>query len=214
MTALGFAAPSKTEDGLLIRPMNEADVATVVRLHGAAFPDNFMTTFGRRFLRAFYAGLIAHPDGYGCVVADSADRPVGFCVGGTGSAQKIARTMLFRRPLSFLWPTTFNVLRSPRRLARVLKLARSYLTRTGSEEAPASSALLMQIAVAEDLRGSNAAEQLLAYFMEELRRRGATSVRLGVAPDNARAKAFYRRIGFQELDAGTFERQLAADPQS
>ena len=208
MTSVDLAA-STANGGLVARPMRQADVDAVVELHLAAFPDNFLTGFGERFLNAFYSGLTGHSSGFGCVVTDDADRPLGFCVGGVGEAQGIARAMLLRRPLAFLWPAALNVIRSPRRLGRVLELAQRNLT-GGRAGVPDSTALLMQIAVTEPLRGAGAAERMLRHFLEEMRRRGVTSVRLGVEPENARAKAFYRRVGFRELDAGTFEHNLIA----
>lgn len=202
---------SAAEGGSSVRKMSEADVPAVVRLHQAAFSDNFMTTFGGRFLRAFYTGLISHPDGYGCVAVDGADRTLGFCAGGTGSVQHIARDMLRRRPLAFALPALLNVLRSPRRIGRMFQIARSYLGGSSDDTTAPSAALLMQIAVAEERRGSGAAQQLVEQFLEEMRSRGATSVSLGVEPDNARAIAFYRRVGFKEVRVGVFEYALGAE---
>lgn len=199
---------------LAVRPMSEADVPAVVRLHREAFADSFMTTFGEGFLSAFYAELIAHPDGYGCVVAGAGERPEGFCVGATGAGQGLARDMLRARPLSFVWPALFSVARSPRRLGRVLRLARSYLRPGPGGDIGPAGALLMQIAVAEHLRGTGAAEQLVERFLDEMRSRGVQSVTLGVEPDNARAIAFYRRIGFQEAKIGVFEFRLAPSQRS
>ena len=106
---------------ITVRRMTSADVDAVVRLHEQAFADNFMTTFGPRFLAAFYDGLIAHPDGYGCVAIDSAGATVGFCVGGSEQVQGIARDMLRHRPFAFFWPAFLNVLRSPSRLPRLVR---------------------------------------------------------------------------------------------
>ncbi len=199
------------EASISVRPMTESDVETVVRLHQAAFADSYMTTFGERFLSAFYQALITHPAGVGWVAADGSDRPVGFCVGGSDDARSIARDMLRRRPFSFLWPALLNVLRSPRRLARLLQLARNYFgPRVDAGEVP-STALLMQIAVAESLRGSGAAERMVEAFLGEMRDRGVGTVSLGVEAENARAIAFYRRLGFREARPGIFECRLDSE---
>jgi ribosomal protein S18 acetylase RimI-like enzyme len=189
--------------------MGEADVPGVALLHEGAFRDHFMTTFGNGFLRAFYAQLIAHPEGYGCVVTEITAEPVGFCVGGTGSIQDIARTMLRRRPFAFALPAIANIARAPTRLLRILRLAFDYLRPASRTEADEGEAHLLQIAVAERWRGTGAAELLVRDFLAEMARRRATSVRLGVKPDNARAIAFYRRMGFHEVRTGIFERRLA-----
>lgn len=195
----------------VVRPMGRADVGSVVGLHRDAFPNNFMTTFGESFLSSFYEGLIAHPEGYGCVVADRADRPVGFCVGGSGDARRLARGMLLRRPLAFVWPALVNVVRSPRRLGRVLSLARSYFGPRSNEPSVPTTALLMQVAVAEDLRGSGAAQRMVESFLNEMRKRGASAVSLGAEADNARAIAFYQRVGFIEARPGIFEYRFDAE---
>lgn len=195
---------------MTIRAMVAGDVAEVVRLHEAAFPDNFMTSFGPKFLDAFYRELIAHRDGYGCVAIDDEGRPFGFCVGGAGAIQGIARGMLRRRPLSFAMPALLNVARSPARLLRTSRLALGYLGGADDAEAGQGEAHLLQIAVDEGSRGSGVAERLVRDFLAEMERRGATTVRLGVKEGNARAIAFYRRIGFSETKSGIYEIQLAA----
>jgi ribosomal protein S18 acetylase RimI-like enzyme len=192
--------------------MTSSDVPAAVRLHEQSFADNFMTTFGSGFLTAFYEGLIAHPDGYGCVAVDPNGATVGFCVGGSAEVQGIARKMLKRRPLAFIWPAFINVLRSPSRLPRVLRVARGNLGSGAGDDAPPSTALLMQIAVTPEYRGSGAADRLVEDFLAEMRRRGATTVSLGVESDNLRAIAFYRRLGFRETKPGIFEYDLASAP--
>jgi ribosomal protein S18 acetylase RimI-like enzyme len=191
-----------------VRTMEAADVPEVVRLHEAAFPDNFMTTFGAQFLDAFYRELIAHKDGYGCVAVDDGARVVGFCVGGAGAIQGIARGMLRSRPLSFAMPALLNVARSPARLVRTGRLALGYLGGGSGADSVPGEAHLLQIAVAKASRGSGAAERLVRDFLAEMERRGATSVRLGVKPDNARAISFYRRMGFAEIKRGIYEIRL------
>jgi ribosomal protein S18 acetylase RimI-like enzyme len=193
-----------------VRAMDAGDVPDVVRLHEAAFPENFMTTFGAKFLDAFYRELIAHPDGYGCVSVDDDGRVCGFCVGGVGEIQGIARGMLRSRPASFLMPALRNAIRSPRRLARTVRVALGNLAGGGGPSSSPSEAHLLQIAVDEAWRGSGAAERLVRDFLGEMERRGATSVRLGVKQDNARAIAFYRRMGFAEATEGTYEIRLGA----
>jgi ribosomal protein S18 acetylase RimI-like enzyme len=192
--------------------MTSADVASVVPLHEQSFTDNFMTTFGAGFLTAFYEGLIAHPGGYGCVANDSSGATVGFCVGGSSKVQGIARDMLRRHPVAFIWPAFLNVLRSPSRLPRLLRVVRGNLGSGAGDDAPPATALLMQIAVMPDFRGSGTADRLVEDFLAEMRRRGAATVSLGVELDNAQAIAFYRRLGFREAKPGIYERELSTDP--
>ena len=52
---------------------------------------------------------------------------------------------------------------------------------------------------------------MVERFLDEMSSRGATSVSLGVEAENARAVAFYRRVGFNEVRAGVFEYRLVAE---
>jgi ribosomal protein S18 acetylase RimI-like enzyme len=187
--------------------MRDQDMEPVVTLHQQAFDDNFMTTFGKSFLRAFYRELIAHRDGYGCV-AVAGDEVIGFCVGGTGAIQGLARGTLLRSPLAFALPALANVVRAPARGVRLAKLAFGYLGPGAGRDGASGEAHLLQIAIAERWRGSGAAELLVRRFVDEMERRGAANVLLGVEPDNARAIAFYRKMGFREVRKGIFERRL------
>ncbi|HAV62478.1 MAG TPA: GNAT family N-acetyltransferase [Verrucomicrobiales bacterium] len=53
------------------------------------------------------------------------------------------------------------------------------------------------------VQGRGWGRRLMELQMERLRDAGATGMHLCVAPGNSRAQAFYRRLGFFELDAGT-----------
>jgi ribosomal protein S18 acetylase RimI-like enzyme len=194
-------------DAVTVRPLAAGDVAAVVRLHEEAFADNFMTTFGPGFLRAFYEGLAANGEGYVCVVTAGEGGPVvGFCAGGAGEVQGIARRMLRVRPWAFAWPAFVNFVRSPSRIKRGVQVARRNLgpgaPAGDGDEAPERTALLMQIAVAAEHRGTGAADALVADFLAAMRERGAERVNLGVEADNGRAIGFYRRLGFEDLGPG------------
>jgi ribosomal protein S18 acetylase RimI-like enzyme len=52
---------------------------------------------------------------------------------------------------------------------------------------------------------------MVRRFLDEMERRGARTVQLGVEPNNARAIAFYRKMGFSQVREGIFERRLKAE---
>jgi ribosomal protein S18 acetylase RimI-like enzyme len=61
------------------------------------------------------------------------------------------------------------------------------------------------IYVVDEHRGSNAAKSLMEHLLHVAKVRGASRVRLRVHPDNARALAFYRKLGWRflpDMEAG------------
>ncbi len=63
---------------------------------------------------------------------------------------------------------------------------------------------LKQFYVLKDWHGSGAAQQLMAWVMDESRRRGAEDLYLSVFTDNQRAQRFYARYGFEEVGRWAF----------
>ena len=63
---------------------------------------------------------------------------------------------------------------------------------------------LKQFYVLRDWQGSGAAQQLMAWVLNEARRRGAEELYLSVFTDNQRAQRFYARHGFEEVGRWTF----------
>jgi ribosomal protein S18 acetylase RimI-like enzyme len=119
--------------------------------------------------------------------------------------------MLRSRPSAFVLPALLSVLRSPARLERTVRLALGNLTGGGRERVESSGeAHLLQIAVDDAWRGKGVADLLVLDFLAQMSRRGATRVRLGVEEDNARAIAFYRRMGFSEVQQGIYETRLGS----
>ena len=76
---------------------------------------------------------------------------------------------------------------------------------------------LTELYVRPIARGRGIARALVRAVVVGLRERGATFVTGGVAPDNARARAFYDKAGFRTVelrlvvDIDTLECRLAAD---
>jgi len=59
--------------------------------------------------------------------------------------------------------------------------------------------LLDQLYVANEHHGSGIARALMDWTLEEARRRGATALYLTVFSENARARRFYERYGFEAV---------------
>ena len=87
------------------------------------------------------------------------------------------------------------------------------------EEQPEDEVFLIGMWVPSFARGSGVAERLVATALEHARASGYRSVHLDVADENARAAAFYERLGFRATgatgtmpwDTSVTERELALD---
>lgn len=66
------------------------------------------------------------------------------------------------------------------------------------------TAELRQLYVLKPWQGAGVAPALMAWVLEEARRRGADQLFLSVFVDNRRARAFYARYGFEEVGAYAF----------
>jgi ribosomal protein S18 acetylase RimI-like enzyme len=90
----------------------------------------------------------------------------------------------------------------------------AHLTRT---EAPSSlsgtdSLELKRFYVAHEWHGRGVATTMMREVLEQAKRRGARTLWLGVWEHNARAIAFYRKVGFREFGSHPFV--LGHDPQT
>ncbi|MGH2466144.1 MAG: hypothetical protein ACRDGL_00190, partial [Candidatus Limnocylindrales bacterium] len=87
------------------RELRPSDVAGVVELHLALFPEYFLTHLGRAFLGRFYAGFARGGADFG-FVAEANGQPVGFVVGTLDPADVYRR--FYRRNLLHLGPIVLD----------------------------------------------------------------------------------------------------------
>ena len=67
-----------------------------------------------------------------------------------------------------------------------------------------TAAELRQLYVLKPWQGAGVAHQLMDWVVSEARRRGAETLHLTVYTDNARARRFYARYGFEEVGPYVF----------
>lgn len=78
---------------------------------------------------------------------------------------------------------------------------------------PAGGSLeLWRFYVGQEWHGRGVAQALMAAVLAAARNRGARNLWLGVWERNARAQAFYRKVGFERVGGQTF--LLGTDPQT
>ncbi|MCX6360813.1 MAG: GNAT family N-acetyltransferase [Armatimonadetes bacterium] len=177
-----------------VRQATANDLARVVRVHVAAFPDFFMTRLGRRFLRAYYGMVMAHPRGI-LLVADTAEGVQGFIAGFTDPGRFYTSMRLHATHLSIR--AVVGIVRRPGLWPRLVRTAQGVVRPRAVFTALPDSCELASLGVSPSYSGKGMGQALVAAFMALAFEQGATHVYLTTAEQgNDRVNRFYRRLGF------------------
>jgi ribosomal protein S18 acetylase RimI-like enzyme len=173
--------------------MEEGDVARVVEIHLAAFPGFFLSFLGRRFLRLYYRGVLAAPEGIAFVCDAAPGRPAGF-VAGTSDPRGFYGRLLRRDGIRFAAASMGALCRRPGAAFRLLRALRH----PGENPAGPEIGGLFSIGVLPELQGTGAGRRLVAAFLAEAARRGCREVFLTTDRErNDAVNAFYLGLGFR-----------------
>ncbi len=193
---------------IAVRRAVRQDVADLARLHAAGLPDGFFARLGPAFLAAYLRTFLEGPDGVALVARDG-DEVIGFVVGATRARQH-SRWMVRRRGLRLAWRAMLAMLVRPAVLVTFLRtrfgryvrgLVRRLVPRpvTGPPDGGREDlAVLLHVVVDVDARGRGVGGTLVERFVDELRDRGVSEVRLVTDADEG-AGALYRRLGWTRL---------------
>lgn len=185
----------------------------IVECHVAAFPKEFTTLMGRRFLRAFYGYYINQPGGI-CLVAidEGSGRVMGLVKGG---APELRSKFTHKYVPRFVGVIIFRILTHSyfrRRLLHhigqaFLKVGRKLGIATKQsqgnppppEDPQGTWSSLLSICAHPDFRGRGAGAALMEAFRAESQKRGYKTMRLSVHNANEAAIALYKRCGWQAI---------------
>lgn len=193
---------------IAVRRAVREDVAGLARLHAAGLPDGFFARLGPAFLAVYLRTFLDGPDGVALVARDG-DEVIGFVVGAT-RARRHSRWMVRRRGLRLAWRAMLAMLARPAvlltflrtRLGRYVRgLLKRLVPRSVAGSAQGSGedlAVLLHVVVDGDARGRGIGGMLVERFVDELRDRGVSEVRLVTDADEG-AGALYRRLGWTRL---------------
>ena len=180
---------------VVIKPLTEGAVSTIVDIHLRAFPSFFLSRMGAPVLNVFYRGFL-NTDNVIALQAEKDGQVVGAAVGPInpeGFFAKLVRRNWFRFGLASL---SFMA-RNPLEISRVLRALRY----RGSDQR-ASGALLSSIAVAPSCQGHGVGRKLLEAWEISVRRHGCTAAYLTTdAVENARTLKFYHEAGWMSGDS-------------
>lgn len=168
-------------------------IDNVVAIHLKGFRNFFLTFLGPRFLREFYTGFLADPQGIGFVAQRLNLEIVGVVVGSLNPNSYFKR-LLKRRWWNFCVASTGAVLRRP---LCVPRLIRAFFYR-GEMPPGQARALLSSVVVSPELQGKGVGKTLVERWMKEAHLRGAKGCYLTTdGHGNEAANAFYQDLGWQ-----------------
>jgi len=182
-----------------------SDIDGMVHCHIAAFPGQFMTEMGPRWLKGLYSYFIQHNGGICLVAVDRTGKVLRFAVGGDPTIRdEFLRKAVFRYPHILFWKfLTVSIVRRKllAELFRKLRIGRR--TSTSTPLVPQTTNVtrsgdLVSIGVFPQCQGSGIAGQIIEEFRQAGVRRGYDVLRLSVRTDNSRAVAFYKKHGWIE----------------
>jgi GNAT superfamily N-acetyltransferase len=181
----------------MIREAVASDIAQIVRVHGMAFPDSFLTRLGPQFLKGYYR-LVLEYEG-GILLVDEADsRVLGFAAGFRKPALFYSRTRQQRGVLVIA--VLIGMLRRPWLAPRVLT---GYLRvrASGNPDIDPTWCELSSLAVDPGQSTRGIGSDLVAAFLRRAWEAGASRVCLTTdATGNEGVNRFYRKRGFVQTD--------------
>lgn len=176
-----------------VRAATAHDVARIVDVHTAAFPEFFLTFLGPAFLTRFYAAVVDDTANIS-LVADDGRSILGFVVGPLHPAG-FFRGLLLHQGWGFATDAVPAIARRPLYTAR--HLLRGLFYRGDVPDAKPETALLSSIAVVPKASGSGVASALLEAFCRRAADHGSQRVYLTTDRDaNDAANRFYLKHGF------------------
>ena len=215
-----------------IRDAEIVDIASIVNVHQACFSGQFMTLLGTNGLSAYYRFFIEQPSGIFKVVVTDNLSIIGFVCGWEQGAtyQKLLvhqyGNVMVRSLIStairypdraiFLIPPRLKVLMNfakqwafsfPLKCNKTSNIKRSPI-QNSCEKINGS---LLSIAILPEFRGKNVAMMLNEAFVFDSKLRQVPHISLTVKSDNARARAFYEKAGWQESNHSEKSTQYRMD---
>jgi len=183
---------------MIVRDMRRDDLADVVRIHRAAFPNFFLSFLGPRFLVEFYGAVMR--DGIALVAVD--DDIIGF-VAGVPEPRGFYRKLVRRRFAPIALALVPAIVRRPATIAKVMRRARQ---RTAEER---EGVELMSLAVDPARQSRGAGRALVQAFAG---RAGGRALWLTTdSVENDRVKSFYESLGFAKTRSFTNAEGRALD---
>lgn len=200
---------SKNNQGLSVIVAEERHLDEMVQCHIKAFPGEFMTLIGARFIKDFYKFHMSHEDGIVFVALGSSGKVVGLVAGGK---PELREQFSRRRVPLYVLDIAFSAITSNyarrRLLQHMCSAIKKILTKLGLTadnavkveplpDPPGTWSSLLSICTDPEFCDRGVGKLLMQTFRAESMARGYKTMRLSVHPDNNAAIALYKRCGWK-----------------
>ena len=188
------------------RLAEEKDLQEIALIHTKAFPDYFLTAFGKDLLYKFYESYLKNKQVF--IVAEKEDKVIGFIL---GNSSDISRKEFFNENFykivfkiisellkgnKILWKGMFQRLFFIKE-AILSKINKKSLKNEKRKNNLDISYDLLSIAVDQKERGNNTAFEMEKYFCNRLKEKNIITVKLSVKKENMRAINFYKKCDYK-----------------
>lgn len=175
----------------LIRPMQNKDIESVVRIHLEAFQGYFLAFLGKKFLKEFYSAVISDQSGIAYVAIEN-NTVLGFVV-GTIDLSGFYKRLIHRHLVKFFIASLIPALRKPAIIPRLFRA----LSRPQISKLERDCVKLMSLAISPTAQAKGIGKEILKAFLTESKRLGFTEVDLETDRiGNESTNTFYLSSGF------------------
>ncbi|MNK30644.1 Acetyltransferase (GNAT) family protein [compost metagenome] len=180
---------------MVSRLLTTQEIRRASQLHFEAFSGFFLTSLGKSFLRAFYKGILEHPDGIAVGVFDNGHL-VAFAV-GTKCKNGFYSDILRKKVISMSLAAMPKLISSP---SKVLRLFNSLKSSKRFGKDIMDNASLLSICVCPRERGKGLGAKVLKAF-EEIAFRDSDAISLTTDfMDNDYVNNFYQTNQYELYD--------------
>jgi ribosomal protein S18 acetylase RimI-like enzyme len=183
-----------------IRPMEDRDVADVVRLHRAAMGNSLWAKLGDSFLGEVYKGLLDHPDFLAFVYQEDG-RVRGF-IAGSSDGPRMLSEVRRRRAGRLALATVRGLVRKPRAVKPLMETFRYFQESSGPGDDTRAESMFCSFE--PNLRGKKISGLINKVLFDELARRGHRHVKITTEDDNEGAVRQLTSWGFERVGAFRF----------
>lgn len=199
----------KGNQDLSVVAAEEKHLDGMVRCHIKAFPGEFVTLVGARFIKTFYKFYISSPDGIVFVATSPSGKVVGLVTGGKPELRKqFSRIHLPFYILDIILAALTSSLARKRLMQHAFSAINRILVKVRilsqdsdkNEPAPGPTGTwssLLSIGTEPSFRRRGTGKSLMEAFRAESMARGYKTMRLSVHLDNTAAIALYKKCGWQ-----------------
>lgn len=175
---------------LVVRPAILHDVPQLAALHVGRIREGFLSSLGEPFLRRLYRRIVRSPNSFVLVAAD-ADGIAGFVAVAT-DVKRLYQAFVIRDGVIAGLAAAPRLARSAGKVFETLR----YPAAAASESEPLPPAEILAVSVAERAARRGVGHRLVLAALDELERRGVSSVKVVAGADNVAALGLYERCGF------------------